>query len=452
MSNCKKIILSEKHIPTHWYNIAADMPNPPTPPLHPGTKQPVKPEDLAPIFPESLIKQELCTDRWVEIPEEVREIYKMWRPAPLVRATQLEKALDTPARIYFKNESVSPSGSHKSNTSIPQAYYNAKDGVKRLTTETGAGQWGSALSLACNYFGLECVVYMVKVSYNQKPYRRLLMETWGAKVFASPSNNTEAGRKILAEHPDTNGSLGMAISEAVEDAVNNENTKYSLGSVLNHVLLHQTIIGQEAKAQLEIAGDYPDVIVGCVGGGSNFAGLAFPFLYDKLTGKANPRLLAVEPCACPTLTRGRYAYDFGDTAGFTPLLPMYTLGKDFVPPGIHAGGLRYHGAASLLSQLVKEGYIDCTAVKQKSIFNSAILFARTEGILPAPESAHAIHAAVEEALRAKEAGEERVILFGLSGHGHFDLSAYEMYLSGKVEDVEYSKEALDQSLAGLPQV
>lgn len=449
----KKILLSERDVPTHWYNIVADMPNPPAPPLHPVTKEPVKPEDLAPLFPMALIEQEVSTERWIEIPEEVREIYRIWRPAPLIRADRLEKALDTPAKIYFKYEGVSPAGSHKPNTSIPQAYYNKKEGVRRLATETGAGQWGSALSFACSMFGLECTVYMVKVSYNQKPYRRLLMETWGATVHASPSDQTEAGRQILAKEPDSNGSLGIAISEAVEDAAKNADTRYALGSVLNHVLLHQTVIGLEAKKQMELAGHYPDVVIASCGGGSNFGGLAFPFLQDKLNGtQPNVRLVAVEPEACPTLTRGHYTYDFGDTAGLTPLIRMYTLGHSFMPPGIHAGGLRYHGDSALVSQLYHEGYIEARALHQRPVFEAATLFARTEGILPAPESAHAIRVAIEEALEAKEAGEERIILFGLSGHGHFDLSAYEHYASGEMVDVEYPQELIDQALSELPQV
>lgn len=449
----KRIYLAEKDLPTHWYNIVADMPNPPAPPLHPGTKQPLTPEDLAPLFPMALIEQEASTERWIEIPSEVREIYKLWRPAPLIRADRLEKALDTPAKIYFKYEGVSPAGSHKPNTSIPQAYYNKKEGVKRLATETGAGQWGSALSFACSMFGLECTVYMVKVSYQQKPYRRSLMETWGATVFASPSNQTEAGRRILENDPDSTGSLGMAISEAVEDAAKNPDTRYALGSVLNHVLLHQTIIGLEAKKQMEMVGRYPDVVIASCGGGSNFAGLAFPFLQDKLTGQQpNVRLVAVEPEACPTLTRGRYAYDYGDTAGLTPLIQMYTLGHDFVPPGIHAGGLRYHGDSALVSQLYHEGHIEAQAVHQRPVFEAATLFARTEGILPAPESAHAIRVAIDEAIEAREAGEERTILFCLSGHGHFDLAAYDHYLSGELQDIEYPQELIDQSLEALPQV
>lgn len=449
----KRVDLSEKDMPTHWYNIIADMPNKPAPPLHPATKEPVKPEDLAPLFPMALIEQEASSERWIEIPDEVREIYKIWRPTPLIRADRLEKALNTPAKIYFKYEGTSPAGSHKPNTAIPQAYYNKKEGVRRLATETGAGQWGSALSFACSMFGLECTVYMVKVSYEQKPYRRSLMETWGATVYASPSNRTEAGRRILARDPNSQGSLGIAISEAVEDAARHADTNYALGSVLNHVLLHQTVIGLEAKKQMEMVGRYPDVVIASCGGGSNFGGIAFPFLQDKLTG-VNPkvRCIAVEPMACPTLTRGRYAYDFGDTAGLTPLLKMYTLGHDFMPPGIHAGGLRYHGDSALVSQLYHEGWIEARAVHQRPVFEAATLFARTEGILPAPESAHAIRVAIDEALAAREAGEERTILFCLSGHGHFDLSAYDQYTSGAMQDVEYPQELLERALQGLPNV
>lgn len=449
----KRIYLNENDLPTHWYNIVADMPNPPAPPLHPGTKQPVGPDDLAPLFPKALIEQEVSTERWIEIPNEVREIYKIWRPAPLIRADRLEKALGTPAKIYFKYEGVSPAGSHKPNTSIPQAYYNKQEGIKRLATETGAGQWGSALSFACSMFDLECTVYMVKISYQQKPYRRSLMETWGATVHASPSIQTEAGQRMLEQDPDSNGSLGMAISEAVEDAAKHDDTRYALGSVLNHVVLHQTVIGLEAKKQLDMVGQYPDVVIASCGGGSNFGGIAFPFLQDKLAGtQPNVRLMAVEPEACPTLTRGHYAYDFGDTAGLTPLMQMYTLGHQFMPPGIHAGGLRYHGDSALVSQLYHEGRIEARALHQRPCFEAATLFARTEGILPAPESAHAIRAAIEEALEAKEAGEERVILFCLSGHGHFDLSAYDHYTSGELVDVEYPQEYIDRALEALPKV
>ena len=452
MSEAKKILLSESEIPTHWYNILADMPNPPKPPLHPGTGQPVGPQDLSAIFPMALIQQEVTTERWVEIPEEVRELYKIWRPTPLFRATRLEKALDTPAHIYYKYEGVSPAGSHKLNTAIPQVYYNKKEGIRRIATETGAGQWGSSVSMACKFFGLDCTVYMVKVSYNQKPYRRILMNTFGAEVIASPSNRTNAGRSVLERNPESLGSLGIAISEAVEDAATHGDTNYALGSVLNHVCLHQTVIGQEAKLQLEKAGEYPDVVFGCCGGGSNFAGLAFPFLYDKLTAGKKVRLVAVEPEACPTLTKGKFAYDFGDVAKLTPLLMMYTLGHEFMPPGIHAGGLRYHGDSPLVSQLYHDGLIEAIACSQTRVFEAAVQFAQTEGIVPAPESAHAVRAAIDEALAAREAGEKRVILIGLSGHGHFDMSAYESYLSGSLQDVPYAEEDLQKSLASLPRV
>ncbi len=452
MSEAKKILLSENEIPTHWYNIMADMPNPPQPPLNPATGQPAGPQDLSAIFPMALIQQEVSTERWVEIPEEVRELYKIWRPTPLFRATQLEKALDTPAHIYYKYEGVSPAGSHKLNTAIPQVYYNKKEGIRRIATETGAGQWGSSVSMACKFFGLDCTVYMVKVSYNQKPYRRILMNTFGAEVIASPSNRTNAGRAVLEQNPESLGSLGIAISEAVEDAATHDDTNYALGSVLNHVCLHQTVIGQEAKLQLEKAGEYPDVVFGCCGGGSNFAGLAFPFLYDKLTAGKKVRLVAVEPEACPTLTKGKFAYDFGDVAKLTPLLMMYTLGHEFMPPGIHAGGLRYHGDSPLVSQLYHDGLIEAIACSQTRVFEAAVQFAQTEGIVPAPESAHAVRAAIDEALAAREAGEKRVILIGLSGHGHFDMSAYEAYLSGSLQDVPYAEEDLQKSLASLPRV
>jgi len=452
VSEAKKILLSENEIPTHWYNIMADMPNPPQPPLNPATGQPAGPQDLSAIFPMALIQQEVSTERWVEIPEEVRELYKIWRPTPLFRATQLEKALGTPAHIYYKYEGVSPAGSHKLNTAIPQVYYNKKEGIRRIATETGAGQWGSSVSMACKFFGLDCTVYMVKVSYNQKPYRRILMNTFGAEVIASPSNRTNAGRSVLERNPESLGSLGIAISEAVEDAATHGDTNYALGSVLNHVCLHQTVIGQEAKLQLEKAGEYPDVVFGCCGGGSNFAGLAFPFLYDKLTAGKKVRLVAVEPEACPTLTKGKFAYDFGDVAKLTPLLMMYTLGHEFMPPGIHAGGLRYHGDSPLVSQLYHDGLIEAVACSQTRVFEAAVQFAQAEGIVPAPESAHAVRAAIDEALAAKEAGEKRVILFGLSGHGHFDMSAYESYLSGSLQDVPYAEEDLQKSLASLPQV
>lgn len=447
-----RVLLTEEEIPRYWYNIQADMPNLPPPPLHPGTGQPVGPQDLAAIFPMELIRQEVSRERWIQIPEEVREIYRLWRPTPLHRAFRLEKALNTPARIYYKYEGTSPAGSHKLNTAAAQAYYNKKEGVRRLTTETGAGQWGSALAMACRFFGLDCTVYMVKVSYYQKPYRRVLMETFGAEVLPSPSERTAAGRRILEEHPDSPGSLGIAISEAVEDAATHGDTNYSLGSVLNHVLLHQTVLGLEAKAQMEKVDAYPDVVVGCVGGGSNYAGLAFPFVHDRLVNGTRTRFVAVEPTACPTLTRGKLAYDHGDVAGLTPLLYMYTLGKDFIPPGIHAGGLRYHGDAPLLCQLVYDGIVEPVAYNQRPVFEAAALFARTEGIVPAPEAAHAVRAVIDEALRCREAGEARTILFNLSGHGYLDLAAYDAYLQGKLEDYPLPEEELQASLGRLPRV
>ena len=447
-----KILLSEKDLPKQWYNIQADLPEPLPPVIHPGTKKPIGPQDLAPIFPMELIKQEVATERWIDIPEEVLDIYKLWRPTPLYRARALEKALQTPAKIYYKYEGVSPAGSHKPNTAVAQAYYNKKEGVKRLATETGAGQWGSALALATQLMGLKCSVYMVKISYQQKPYRRSMMQVWGAEVFPSPSDKTESGRKILAQDPDSLGSLGIAISEAVEDAATHDDTKYSLGSVLNHVLLHQTIIGLEAKKQMEIAGDYPDVVIACHGGGSNFAGISFPFLMDRLTGKKNLRAITVEPAACPSLTRGPYLYDFGDTAGLTPLLKMYTLGHTFMPSGIHAGGLRYHGAAPLVSFLLNKKIIEAVAYKQGPVFAAAVQFARCEGIIPAPESAHAIKAAVDEAIRCREEGKSRTILFNLSGHGHFDLAAYDEYLASRLVDLEYSAESVKEALKHLPDV
>ena len=425
-----KIALPESEIPTHYYNIAPDLPTPLPPPLHPGTKQPIGPEMLAPIFPMGLILQEVSQAPQVEIPDEVRDIYRLYRPTPVYRARALEEMLDTPAKIYYKSEHVSPVGSHKLNTALAQAYFNKQEGVKRLATETGAGQWGSALACACRLMGLECMVYMVRISYDQKPYRRIMMNTYGADVVASPSNLTAAGRSILAEDPNSPGSLGIAISEAVEDAAKRDDTKYSLGSVLNHVLLHQTIIGLEAKKQMEIAGDYPDVLIGCHGGGSNFAGLAFPFLRDKLKGdRKNLRAIAVEPLACPTLTAGKREYDFGDVAGSTPLMMMHTLGHKFVPPPVHAGGLRYHGSAPLVSHLLAHGVIEAEAYHQLEVFESAVRFAQCEGTIPAPESAHAIHSTIQHALAAREAGEKRVILFNLSGHGHFDLTAYQAYLN-----------------------
>ncbi len=448
-----KVFLSEKDLPDKWYNIQADLPTPLAPPLHPVTHQPLGPGDLAPIFPMGLIMQEVSQERWIEIPDEVLDIYKIWRPTPMHRAVKLEKALDTPAKIYYKNESYSPPGSHKPNTAVAQAYFNKKEGVKRLATETGAGQWGSALAFACRLMGLECTVYMVKVSYEQKPYRRIMMETWGANVIPSPSDKTDSGRKVLAEDPNSTGSLGIAISEAVEDAVKRDDTKYSLGSVLNHVMLHQTIVGLEAKKQMEIFGDYPDVLIGCVGGGSNFAGFTFPFVMDKLTGqKKDLKVIAVEPTACPTLTKGLFAYDNGDTVGLVPLIKMYTLGHTFVPPPIHSGGLRYHGDSPLVSLLVREGIIDAVAYHQISTFEAAVLFARTEGFLPAPETSHAIRAAIDEALKCKETGEKKVIAFNFSGHGHFDLGAYDSYLNGKLTDYVLPDEEIQKALASVPKI
>lgn len=445
-----KILLDESDLPTHWYNVMADMPNPPAPPLGPDG-QPVGPEALAAIFPEALIEQEMASERWIPIPEPVREALALWRPSPLYRAHRLEQALGTPARIYYKNESVSPAGSHKPNTAIPQAYYNREAGIRRLTTETGAGQWGCSLSLAGQMFGLEVEVFMVKVSYEQKPYRRSMMQTWGAQVHASPTDLTQAGRSILAEHPDSEGSLGIAISEAVEIAASRDDTNYALGSVLNHVLLHQTVIGEEARRQFELVDDYPDMVFAPCGGGSNFGGIAFPFFADKAAGK-EVELVAVEPTSCPTLTKGVYTYDFGDAIGMTPLLKMYTLGHDFMPPGIHAGGLRYHGDSALVSQLYNEGLISAVAIPQLETFEAGVLFARTEGIVPAPESTHAIAAAIREAKRCRETGEARTLLFNLSGHGHFDMSAYDRYFAGELEDFEYPEAAIRESLQHLPQV
>ena len=446
-----KFILSEKDMPTHWYNVLPDLPVPLPPPLHPGTGQPLGPADLARIFPMELIKQEVSSQNSIEIPEEIQQIYRMWRPTPLHRAHRLEKALGTPARIFYKYEGGSPAGSHKLNTAVAQAYYNKQEGVKRLATETGAGQWGSALALGCQYFGLQCKVYMVQTSYYQKPYRRILMETWGAKVVPSPSEDTNAGRTIRAKTPDSPGSLGIAISEAVEDAVSHDDTKYSLGSVLNHVLLHQTVIGLESRKQMEMAGFYPDMIVGCIGGGSNFAGTFLPFIKDKIKGK-NLRIICVEPEACPSLTKGQYAYDFGDTAMLTPLLKMFTLGHSFVPPRIHAGGLRYHGMAPIVSHLHSLKLIEAQATHQIATFKAAVTFARTEGILPAPEPSHAIKVVIDEALKCKASGERKTILLALSGHGHFDLGAYDEYLSGKLVDFEYPKELVDNALKELPKV
>jgi tryptophan synthase beta chain len=447
-----KIFLDERDMPRQWYNIQADLPKPLAPPLHPGTKQPIGPDDLAPLFPMGLILQEVSQERYLDIPEEVQDIYRIWRPTPLVRARRLEQALGTPAHIYYKWEGVSPAGSHKPNTAVPQAYYNKVAGVKRLTTETGAGQWGSALAFACSLFEMECKVYMVRVSYEQKPYRRLLMETWGASCISSPSEQTNVGRAILAREPESPGSLGIAISEAVEEAGSRQDTNYSLGSVLNHVMLHQTVIGLETHKQLELAGDYPDVVIGCVGGGSNFAGLALPFVRDKITAGKQTRIVAVEPAACPSLTRGLYRYDFGDSAGLTPLLKMHTLGHDFMPPPIHAGGLRYHGMAPILCHLYDLGLIEAVALQQTAVFQSAVLFARTEGHLPAPETAHAIHAAVEEARRCTESGEAKTIVFGASGHGHFDLVSYQKYFAGELTDHEYPEELIRRAQASLPVV
>ena len=446
-----KILLSEKELPQKWYNVQADLPKPLMPPLNPGTGQPIGPEDLAPIFPMGLIEQEVSQERWIEIPDEILDIYRLWRPTPLHRAKRLEKALGTPARIYYKNESVSPAGSHKPNTAVAQAYYNKKEGVKRIATETGAGQWGSALAFGCKLFDMECTVYMVKVSYEQKPYRRSLMHAWGAEVHPSPTKLTNAGRAILEKDPNTMGSLGIAISEAIEDAATHEDTKYALGSVLNHVLLHQTIIGLEVKEQLKLAGESPDVLIGCVGGGSNFAGFCFPFVKDRLDGK-DMRIIAVEPTSCPTLTKGPYRYDFGDTAQMTPLLMMYTLGHTFVPPGIHAGGLRYHGDAPLLCLLVNQGVIEARAYHQNPVFEAAIQFAQTEGIIPAPETAHAIKGAIDEAMRCKETKEEKCIVIALSGHGHFDLAAYDAYLAGQLEDYEYPEAMIREALDKLPNI
>jgi tryptophan synthase beta chain len=434
MSTKISFALREKDIPTHWYNLLADFPEPLPPPLHPGTRQPIPPEALQAIFPDNLIQQEMSSERWVEIPGPVRDIYTLWRPSPLLRAVRLEKALQTPAHIYYKYEGVSPAGSHKPNTAVAQAYYNQVAGTKRLATETGAGQWGSSLAFACSQFGLECNVYMVKVSYQHKPYRRMLMHTWGATVHPSPSDQTEFGRKLLHDDPDCPGSLGIAISEAIEDTVKHPHTKYSLGSVLNHVCLHQTVIGQEAIKQMELAGEEPDAIIACCGGGSNFAGLAFPFIHKKITEKKKYRIVAVEPSACPTLTRGELRYDFGDTAEMTPLLMMHTLGHKFMPPSIHAGGLRYHGMSPMVSHALKLGLVEAEAYHQTKVFEAAVQFARTEGIVAAPESAHAIAAVIQEAIAAREAGKPRVILFNLSGNGMLDLGAYETYLSGKLQD------------------
>ena len=453
MSDTTKYLLTEDDLPREWYNIAPDLPSPLPPPLHPGTLQPIGPEDLAPLFPMEVIKQEVSQERWVPIPDEVRDVYRLWRPTPLYRAHRLEQALELPerVRIFYKYEGVSPSGSHKPNTAVPQAFYNQQEGVKRIATETGAGQWGSSLAMACQMFGIELKVYMVKISYAQKPYRRALMETWGATCVPSPSTDTNAGRAILAQDPESTGSLGIAISEAVEDAATRDDTKYALGSVLNHVLMHQTVIGIEALKQLEMADAWPDVVIGCTGGGSNFAGLVLPFIKHKLDGKSI-RILAAEPAACPSLTKGVYTYDFGDTSKLTPLVKMHTLGHGFIPAGIHAGGLRYHGMAPLVSHLLELGLIEAQAVMQTDAFSAAVQFARTEGILPAPEPTHAIRLTIDEALAARESGEEKTILFGLSGHGHFDLAAYDSYLSGSIKDLDYPAERVAEAMADLPTV
>ena len=452
MTDTIKYLLDESRIPKTWYNLIADLPAPPPPVLHPGTMKPVGPDDLAPLFPMSLIMQEVSAEREIEIPRPVREIYKQWRPSPLYRARRLEQALGTPARIYYKYEGVSPAGSHKPNTAVAQAFYNKEAGVKRITTETGAGQWGSSLAFAGALFGIEVAVYMVRVSYDQKPYRRALMETYGARCVPSPSNETQSGRAILAKNPKHPGSLGIAISEAVEVAASRDDTKYALGSVLNHVLLHQTVIGQEAMAQLEMADDYPDVIVGCTGGGSNFAGIVFPFLGAQLRGGKKARIVAIEPAACPSLTRGKYAYDFGDTAHLTPLAKMHTLGSTFTPPGFHAGGLRYHGMAPLISHIKELGLIEAKAYHQTACFEAGVQFARAEGILPAPEANHAVRGAIDEALKCKEDGVSRAILFNLCGHGHFDMQAYIDYFAGKLTDQDYDEAELAMALAGLPSV
>jgi tryptophan synthase beta chain len=448
-----KYLLYEKDMPTRWYNIQADLPKPLPPYLHPGTKQPLGPADLAPLFPMELIKQEVSQERYIDIPEEVQKVYYLWRPTIMHRAYRLEKALDTPAKIYYKYEGTSPPGSHKPNTAVAQAYYNKKEGVKRIATETGAGQWGSSLAFACKLFDIECKVYMVRVSYNQKPYRRIMMETWGATCVPSPSPDTKAGRDMLAKDPDCPGSLGLAISEAVEDAVMREDTKYSLGSVLNHVLMHQTIIGQEAMKQMEMAGHYPDIIVGCVGGGSNFAGMFLPFVKDKISGKKKDlRVVCVEPESCPTLTKGLYAYDYGDVAGMAPIAKMFTLGHTFMPPPVHAGGLRYHGMAPIICELQRLGIVEARAYHQNAVFEAAVQFARTEGIIPAPEPAHAIRAVIDEALACKQSGESKVILLALSGHGHFDMGAYDKYFAHELEDFAFPEEKMKEALTHLPQV
>ena len=448
----KKILLPENEMPTKWYNIQADFPKPLPPVLHPGTGKPISPDDLAPLFPMELIMQEVSQERYIEIPEEIQDIYKIWRPSPLIRAERWEKVLDTPAKIYYKWEGVSPAGSHKPNTAVAQAYYNKKAGINRITTETGAGQWGSALSYACSLFNIECKVYMVRISYDQKPYRRIMMESWGGKCVPSPSTETEAGRRILAENPNTPGSLGIAISEAVEVAAKNEDTKYSLGSVLNHVMLHQTIIGEESLKQFEMTGDYPDVVIGCAGGGSNFAGFTFPFVRENLVNGKKTKVIGVEPHACPTMTKGLYRYDFGDTACTTPLMKMFTLGHNFIPAPIHAGGLRYHGMAPTVCHLLELGLMEARAYHQNPCFEAVLSFANSEGHLLAPETSHAVKAAMDEALKCKETGEEKVIAFNASGHGHFDLTSYQKYLTHDLEDYELSEDELKKSLDELPQI
>ncbi len=450
MSDYVKITLEESQIPTQWYNIIPDLPEPPPPVLHPGTHQPIGPDDLAPLFPMALILQEVSQDSYIDIPGAVLDIYRKWRPSPLYRARGLEKLLDTPAKIFYKYEGVSPAGSHKPNTAVPQAYYNAQEGVTKLTTETGAGQWGSALAYACAQFGLECEVWQVRISFDQKPYRKAMMETWGATVHPSPSTITEAGRKILEGDPDSPGSLGIAISEAVEMAVADPDTKYSLGSVLNHVLLHQTVIGEEALLQLAKVGETPDLLVGCTGGGSNFSGLSFPFLREKLAGKMNPTIRCVEPASCPSLTKGEYRYDFGDAMGMTPLVKMHTLGHDFVPDPIHAGGLRYHGMSPLVSHIYELGLIEAISIHQTECFDAGVKFARSEGIIPAPEPTHAIAATIREALRCKETGEEKVILTAMCGHGHFDMKAYESYFAGKLTDYDYPEDKVAAAMQNVP--
>ncbi len=453
MTEPTKFLLPESELPQAWYNIQADLPTPLPPVLHPGTLQPVSPDDFAPLFPLSLIMQEFPQDRWIEIPEPVREIYRLWRPTPLIRAHRLETALDTPAHIYYKYEGVSPAGSHKPNTAVPQAFYNKEAGIKALTTETGAGQWGSSLAMACNFFGLDLEIYMVKVSYQQKPYRRSMMQTWGATVYASPSDRTNAGRAALAADPDSTGSLGLAISEAVEVAATSGGAKkYSIGSALNHVLLHQTVIGQETLKQMEMADEYPDILIGCVGGGSNFGGFVLPAVREKIVEGRPTRIIAAEPTAAPSLTKGKYVYDFGDTAGMTPLIKMHTLGHTFIPAPIHAGGLRYHGMSPIVCHLYELGLIEAVAVAQNPVFEAAVAFARAEGILPAPESSHAIRVAIDEALKCKVSGEKKVIVFNLSGHGHFDMGAYDSYFAGKLPDFDYPAEEVERALAGLPKV